>query len=229
MFRAAIFDMDGTLIDSEAFWRNAEREVFGAVGIDITDAMATVTAPMTPRQVCEHWYRVKPWLNPSFEEMEQAVVASVAEQMRVRCEELPGVRHILGLCEALGWRLALASNSPASLCELALRQLSIAGRFDVVVSADDVEHGKPDPAIYLLAARRLGVAPGECLVFEDSATGARAALAAGMRVVVIPSAGQDFSGVTAHLTLRDLLEFEARHASTLWVEGDGAASARSSR
>jgi mannitol-1-/sugar-/sorbitol-6-/2-deoxyglucose-6-phosphatase len=216
MFRAAIFDMDGTLVDSEAYWRQAEREVFGAVGIDITDAMATITAPMTPRQVTEHWYRHRPWPDPDFARMEAAVVQRVAEQFHQGCEPLPGAREILERCASLGWRIALASNSPAVLCHLALERLGLTSRFDVVVSADDVERGKPDPAIYLLAAERLGVRADECLVFEDSVTGARAALAAGMRVVAIPSSGQDFREVVAHLTLRDLLEFEDHHASSLW-------------
>lgn len=219
MFRAAIFDMDGTLVNSEGCWRTAEREVFGAVGIEITDAMSAVTAPMTPRQVTEHWYRHKPWPDPRHDEMEAAVVRRVAEQLRDECVALPGAREALKLCAELGWSLALASNSPAQLCRLVLERLGIATCFDTVVSVDDVERGKPEPDIYLLAARRLGVEPRECLAFEDTPTGVRAALAAGMRVVAIPSTGQDFAEVQPHLLLRGLDEFGPHHANDIWSSG----------
>lgn len=217
MFRAAIFDMDGTLVDSEAYWRIAEQEVFGSVGIHITDEMSAVTAPMTPRQVTEYWYSVRPWSGPSLERMQAAVIERVAEQLKAQCRALPGVLDVLGYCEAQGWRVALASNSPELLCHLVLRQLDIAGRFEVVISADDVERGKPAPDIYLLAAERLGVAPSECLAFEDSLTGVRAAHAAGMCVVAV-SPGLDFpeAEVRPNLVLAGLHEFRARHAADLW-------------
>jgi sugar-phosphatase len=217
MFRAAIFDMDGLLIDSEPFWRNAEREVFGRVGIDITDEMAAVTAPLTTRAVAEHWYRVRPWSGHSIEDMEAAVVARVAEDIRAHGAALPGVRAALDLCARQGWRVALASNSPAMLCQLVLSELGIGTAFQAVISADHVEHGKPNPAIYLLAARHLGVAPAECLVFEDSPTGVRAARAAGMCVIAIPSGSYGFGGdAPPHLTLGALHEFGEEHARTLW-------------
>lgn len=217
MFRAAIFDMDGTLVDSEEYWRIAEREVFGSVGIEVTDEGAAETAPMTPRQVTEHWYRVRPWTGPSLEHMEAAVVARVAEQFRGHCRMLPGVNDVLECCERQGWRVALASNSPRMICEIVLQELGIAPRFQAVVSADDVVQGKPDPAIYLLAAERLGVRPRDCLAFEDTLTGVRAARAAGMCVVGIPSTGQSFPPTAPHLQLSALDQFDVEHARRLWT------------
>jgi sugar-phosphatase len=218
MFRAAIFDMDGLLIDSEPYWKDSEREVFGSVGIDITDEMAALTAPMTTRQVTEHWYGVRPWTGRSIAEMEAAVVARVASHIRDRGAALPGVSAALALCARRGWRVALASNSPATLCHLVLEVLGIAAAFHAVVSADEVERAKPDPSIYQLAAGKLGVVPEDCVVFEDSPTGVRAARAAGMCVVAIPSAGMRFADVRPHLTLGALHEFDATCADSLWVE-----------
>jgi mannitol-1-/sugar-/sorbitol-6-/2-deoxyglucose-6-phosphatase len=218
MFRAAIFDMDGLLIDSEPSWRQAEREMFGAVGIEITDEMARVTAPLTTREVTEHWYRHRPWHGPSLEEVEASVVRRVGELIRSGPRELPGVRAALAACAELGWRVALASNSPRALCRLVLAELGIAGSFHAVVSADDVERGKPDPAIYRHAARLLGVAERDCLVFEDSPGGVRAARAAGMHVVAIAPPSQAFApDALPHLTLGSLAGFARGHAEALWA------------
>lgn len=219
MFRAAIFDMDGLLIDSEDYWKRAEREVFGSVGIEIDDEMAAATAPMTPRQVTEHWYRVRPWRERTFEDMEAAVIARVADQIRAHGTAMRGVHEILALCASFGWRIGLASNSPAVLCQLVLGELRIAGAFQAVVSSDLVEQGKPDPAVYLHAARLLDVSAHECIAFEDSATGVKAARAAGMSVVAIPSAGQVLGGGPSgpQLRLNGLHEFAHEHAKALWA------------
>ena len=219
MFRAAVFDMDGLLIDSEPYWKLAERDVFGEVGIEISDEMAAVTEPMTTRKVAEHWYGVRPWRDKSVEDLEAAVIARVADLIRARRQAMPGVGEILTLCAQLGWRIGLASNSPAVLCQLVLRELGIARAFHAVVSADCVECGKPDPAVYLHAARLLGVPPRECIAFEDSATGVRAARAAGMSVVAVPSPGQSFpeGDFAPHLRLRTLHEFAREHAHELWT------------
>lgn len=193
-FGAAIFDMDGLLIDSEPFWKRAERESFAEVGIDITAEMSRVTAPMTTAQVAAHWYAHRPWQGPSQRELESRVVARVAALVSAHGQALPGVRETLSACRALGWRVALASNSPLSLCHHTLDALGLRPAFDAIVSAEQVVRGKPEPDIYHFAAQRLGVPAGRCLVFEDSVSGTHAARQAGMTVIAVPSEDQCFDG-----------------------------------
>src|SRR6476659_7764263 len=121
--------MDGLLIDSEPCWKQAEREVFGSVGIEITDDMASATASLTTRAVSEYWYRFRPWRGPTLEAVEAAVVARVGELIRAQPRGLPGVSVALAACAELECRVALASNSPRVLCELVLAELGIRDRF----------------------------------------------------------------------------------------------------
>jgi HAD superfamily hydrolase (TIGR01509 family) len=100
---------------------------------------------------------------------------------------LPGVEALLRDARARGLRRAVASSSSCGWVEGWLRRHGIRDLLDVVVARDDVTRVKPDPELFLLAARRLGVAPESCVVFEDSPNGMRAALAAGMRCVAVPN------------------------------------------
>ena len=216
-FNAAIFDMDGLLIDSEPFWKLAERESFAEVGIHITDEMSKVTAPMTTAEVAEHWYAFRPWEGRSTRELENSVVSRVRDLVNKHGTALPGVRDTLESSRSLGWRIALASNSPLSVCQQVLAVLDLHGAFDAIVSAEQVARGKPSPDIYIEAALRLDVPPTNCLAFEDSASGVRAACDAGMTVVAIPSAGQTFesSAHFPHAIFPSLSVFHEAYFNTL--------------
>jgi HAD superfamily hydrolase (TIGR01509 family) len=107
----------------------------------------------------------------------------------------PGVVALIQRGRELGLRLGVASSSRRLWIDATLRSLGLSGAFDTLVSGDDVEHGKPDPQIYLLAAQRLAVDPVRCLAIEDSPNGVQSARAAGMTVLGVRTT------YTAHLRL----------------------------
>jgi HAD superfamily hydrolase (TIGR01509 family) len=113
------------------------------------------------------------------------MVAGMHERVRRAVEARPGAVELVERLRQTDVRLGLASNSPRVLVDDALRSAELTDAFDVIVTSDDVAHAKPAPDLFLLAAERLELAPAECLVFEDSPNGALAALAAGMRAVLL--------------------------------------------
>ncbi|MCG6870964.1 MAG: hexitol phosphatase HxpB [Gammaproteobacteria bacterium] len=190
MKRAAIFDMDGLLIDSEPLWRRAEVAVFGALGVPLTEAMCETTTGMRIDDVVAHWYARYPWPGADLGRIADAVMAAVTELIRTEGQALPGVHDTITAFRRAGWCLGLASSSARSLIDAVLQRLELDEAFEVCCSAMDEDRGKPDPAVYLSAAARLEVAPPLCVAFEDSPAGVLSALAAGMRVVAVPAMGQ---------------------------------------
>lgn len=203
-----MFDLDGLLIDSEPLWREAEMEVFGSIGVHLTDEMCASTMGLRLDEVVEHWYRLFPWTGPGKGEVERRVVERLVSLVREKGIPLPGVDTALTSFRSVGLRLALASSSTHRIIEAALERLDLGGEFEVVLSAEDELAGKPDPAIYLSAASALRVAPETCVALEDSLNGVLAAKAAGMTCIAIPVGTLDYpaEGPEADLTLRSLEE-----------------------
>ncbi len=185
---AAIFDMDGLLVDSEPIWHDVEIDVFGRHGVPLTVQRCLETKGMFLGDAVEHWYARYPWSGASRQAVATEIVEAMAARLAVAVELKPGAVHALDFCRARGAVLALASSSPRRLIDAVVGRFGLAERFAVVHSAEDEELGKPDPAIFLTAARLLGVGPGACVVFEDSAAGVLAAKGAGMTCVAVPEA-----------------------------------------
>ncbi|RBQ11478.1 hexitol phosphatase HxpB [Pedobacter miscanthi] len=217
MFQAAIFDMDGLLIDSEPFWRTAEKEVFGSLGIEVTEELSIKTSRMTTREVTAHWFSHKPWAQKSLEDVEQTVIQKVGELIGNNGVMMPGSIALLHYFKQSGYKIGLATNSPQCLIPIVLRKLQIEHCFDITVSSDFVDKGKPSPDIYIKAASELSTPPSRCIVFEDSARGIQAALAAGMSVVAVPEKGNfhDSRFNIADIKIRQLSDFCDQHIALL--------------
>lgn len=208
---AVVFDMDGVLVDSEPIWRAVEREVFAGVGIELTDEDLYPTMGVRIADVVDRWYRRHPWPEPSRAQVAETIVDGVARTVRERGLLLEGARDAVDHARSLGLGVALASSSPMPLIQAVLSLDGLAARFDVVVSGEDEELGKPDPAVFLTAARRLEVPPDRCLAVEDSINGVRAAKDAGMLCVAVPAVGgDDRIAIEADLVLGSIGELDDR-------------------
>lgn len=182
-----IFDVDGLLIDTEPVWRRAETEVFGELGIELTEADGAETMGVRIDEVVAHWRARRPWPGaggpPDDHEIAGRIVDLVIAHVRERGEPQPGVAAAFAAARAVG-AVALASSSPPALIDAICDRLGLS--VAVRCSAVDEPWGKPAPDVYLTAARRLGVAPARCVALEDSPNGVRSALAAGMPCLAVP-------------------------------------------
>lgn len=186
MIAAAIFDMDGLLIDSEPFWRQSHIEVNAAHGYTITEEDVRAMAGHRTDEVVRHWIEKNDWENADEKALALEVVGKVIEHVKVSGSALPGVDRIVELLQAHAVPIAIASSSTPELIAVVMEKLSLKGKVTLTHSAVHEEFGKPHPAVFLTTAKKLGVEPADCLVFEDAISGVRAAKAAGMKCIAVP-------------------------------------------
>ncbi len=178
--RAIIWDMDGVLVDSNDLHFETARQVaaeefglpleyeqfvtfFGQSDRDIIRALAP--DPLTESEIAR------------IAEYKQALYAAAAPE---RVQPIPGAHELLKACAEAGWRQAVATSAPLPEMALILDLFGLRRWLGVTASSDEVERGKPDPMLFRLAAKRLGVRPGHCVVIEDAVAGVQGAQAAGM-------------------------------------------------
>jgi HAD superfamily hydrolase (TIGR01509 family) len=214
---AVIFDMDGTLIDSEPMWKKAERQVFSSVGVKVTDELSSQTVWMTTREVTEFWFKHFPWSVRSLDQVENEVVERVAQLISDEGVALEGVQEILSFFQNKNFKIGLSTNAPFRLIPVVLKKLNIYHYFDATCSSEYEIKGKPDPAVYLTTAKKLNVEPSKCIAFEDSVSGIISANKANMRTVAVPPTLEftDDKYDISCIKLRRLSEFTDTHLEKL--------------
>jgi len=187
---AVIFDMDGLIIDSEPLWRKAEIEAFKEIGFHFTEQMCVETMGMRIDEVVNFWWKKFKWKTPK----ESVVVNNIQSKMIDLIQKegvlLPGVIETLKLLKEHGIPVALASSSAMVLIKTVVNSLEIKDYFDVIHSAEKEQAGKPNPAVFLTAAKMLEIDPEKCMVLEDSKAGMEAGLNANMKTILIPEKGK---------------------------------------
>lgn len=187
--RAILFDMDGTLIDSEPLWREAQVEVYPRYGMDVTYDMLEETMGMRLDEIVEHWME-KFGTTVDVEEVALQVNERALALILEKGEPRVGVEKALSVVKKMGYKTAVASSSDKEVMERILDKLGVTKDFDLIHSAQKEIHGKPHPAVYLATAEALGVEPSDCVVVEDSVNGVLAAKAAHMKCIAVPDSSE---------------------------------------
>jgi beta-phosphoglucomutase len=201
--RAALWDVDGTLIDSREYHWLSWRGALAEEGFDVTPEQFADSFGRRNDEILRGYF-------PSYSSEEITRVGEakeVAYRRLVReqgIELLPGVRRWLDKLHEEGWRQAVASSAPRANLEVIVEALGLEDYFAAVAAAEDVTEGKPDPQVFLAAAAGLGVEPSDCVVVEDAPAGTEAARRAGMRCVGVLSSHGELQADIVVRTLEEL-------------------------
>ena len=209
--------MDGLLLDSEPYWKEAEIEVFTGLGVPLTGEMCDSTVGKRIEEVVSHWNNLYPWdtnkKDSSFEKVSEDVIGKVVKLIKEKGTPLEGVDYIIKFFKDRKIKTAIASSSAMVIIEAVLQKFGIKEEFDAIHSAENEQYGKPHPAVYLNTAKQLGILTKNCLAFEDSYNGLLAAKDAGMKTVAVPEKrmSNDARFDLADLKLVSLAEFRTQN------------------
>jgi HAD superfamily hydrolase (TIGR01509 family) len=183
--QAVLWDMDGTLVDSERVWAEVQLELLAELGATwtIEDCMTLIGSDL--RDAVQVWLARIPAGVITADELADRMFSEVVEALRKEVTFLPGALELLQALRKEEIPCALVSASYRVMIDAVLGHLP-PNPFDVIVAGDEVTLGKPHPEPYLTGVARLGVDPAYCVAIEDSVTGTQAATAAGLYVVAVP-------------------------------------------
>ena len=186
MLKAVIFDVDGTLLDTERIYMQAWKEAAAEQGYVMSDELLRKTRAVDAK-VAARIFEEEIGNGFSYQKT-RPIRVRIAEEIIERESPIlkPGVLELLSILREKGIRLSVASSTKTKTTKEHLRTNGIADWFEVIVGGDMITKGKPNPDIFLKAAELLGEAPENCIVVEDSPVGIRAGSAAGMKTVLVP-------------------------------------------
>jgi beta-phosphoglucomutase len=183
MTRAVLWDLDGTLVDSEEFHWQSWQHALEQDAVRVTREQFKATFGQRNDRILRGWLGAE----SSDERITRIADAKEAEYRRLAevhgLIPLPGAAAWLVRLQEDGWKQAIASSAPRQNVEVMLRALHLERYFNAIVASEDVTRGKPDPQVFLAAADRLSVLPAHCIVVEDAAAGIEGARRAGMRSI----------------------------------------------
>jgi HAD superfamily hydrolase (TIGR01509 family) len=185
LFRAVIFDLDGVLADSEPWWNEIDTKLLAEYGVTYRGEYHRNVLGVS-YQVAVEFFKKTFHLSASTDELMRRRAQIATEFFANRVGLFPSAKEVLHELRRMNLRLAVATSSVSASARPFLNRHQLTGVFDVIVTGDEIERGKPYPDIYLRAAKELSVPAEVCLVIEDALSGIAAAKAAKMRVAAIP-------------------------------------------
>lgn len=185
--RAVVFDMDGLMFNTEDVYWEVGKRLLGRRGREFTRELSDAMMGRPPQPCFEIMIR---WhgLNETWEQLAAESEGLYVELLDQYLAPMPGLLRLLDALEAAGLPKAICTSSSRRLLTAVLSRFEMEPRFQFTLTSEDITHGKPHPEIYLKAAERFSVRPGEMLVLEDSEAGCRSGAAAGAFVVAVPGA-----------------------------------------